>query len=59
MYFNLASSVDLGGDLWGTTPLRLDGEGIAAGEVRVSRLYEHFLDGTSGFNMYVVPEGDR
>ena len=36
-----------------------DGEGIAAGEVRVSRLYEHFLDGTSGFNMYVVLEGDR
>ena len=30
-----------------------DGEGIAAGEFKVTRQYKAFLDGTSGFNRYV------
>ena len=30
-----------------------DGEGIAAGSVNVSRRFDEFLDGTSGFNKYV------
>lgn len=36
-----------------------DGEGIGAGEIIVNRHYEDFLDGTSGFNLYIGGTGNE
>lgn len=35
-----------------------DGEGVAAGRTEVNRRCDWFLDGTSGFSVYVGTGGD-